>query len=491
MSYLELKKLRDEIGQIYEISSIMHWDSSVIMPRKSASARGRSLELLADLAHNKTTSSEFKTNLELSLREQRKLSVWDKKNLDLINKEYLLATCLPTDLVRDISSATSECEMEWRKARNENNFDTVRPNLEKVFALTLEKSKRFGEVLEKTPYDSLLDQYDSGQNQASIDLLFNLVESEIPKLLTNAQASQKKKPAFALKFPKEAQERILRNFLPKLQFDFEAGRLDESTHPFCGGIPEDIRITTRYYQHDFSASFLGVVHEAGHALYERNLPKEFSRQPVGSACSFSIHESQSLFVEKQICKSRPFLEFFHTTYFSKEFDLKNQYSLDDLYNYINYVTPSFIRVDADEVTYPLHILVRYKIEKALFSSEIKIKDISAYFDELYEKYLGIRPKTHSEGCLQDIHWYMGGFGYFPSYTLGAMTAAQLMSTVKATLPDTKSNLRNANFSNIFKWLNENIHKHGSLHSSQDLLKLATGEGLNPKYFLDYLKEKYT
>lgn len=490
MSYTELKKLRDEIGQIHEISSIMHWDASVITPKNSAPARGRAMGYLANLAHQKSTSKEYKAALDSAKSEMSSLSAWDKRNLDLIEKEYNLATCLPEDLVTKSSIAASECEMQWRQAREENNFELVRTNLEKVFELTLEKANRFGEVLGKNSYDALLDQYDSGQNQSSIDKIFSEIEVKIPELLTKIQAKQKAKPKLNLNFPKSSQERILKDFIPRLQFDFNSGRLDESTHPFCGGIPEDIRITTRYYENDFTASFLGVVHEAGHAIYERNLPREYARQPVGSACGFSIHESQSLFIEKQVCKSKDFLEFFYKNYFSKEFDPQNKYTYDDLYNFINHVEPSFIRVDADEVTYPLHILVRYKIEKALFSGELKIKDLSEYFDELYVKYLGIKPTKQSEGCLQDIHWYFGAFGYFPSYTLGAMSAAQLMHKLKSEHKNINEDLKLANLETINQWLKENIHQYGSLYNPQDLLKKATGESLNAEYFLKYLENKF-
>lgn len=490
MSYTGLKKLRDEIGQIHEISSIMHWDASVITPKNSAPARGRAMGYLANLAHQKSTSKEYKAALDSAKSEKSSLSEWDRKNLELIEKEYNLSTCLPEDLVIKTSEATSECEMVWREARAQNNFELVRPNLEKVFDLTKEKANRFGEVLGKNSYDALLDQYDSGQTQSSIDKIFSVIEKKIPELLTKIQAKQKAKPKLNLTFPKSSQEKILKDFIPKLQFDFNSGRLDESTHPFCGGIPEDIRITTRYYEHDFTASFLGVVHEAGHAMYERNLPREYARQPVGSACSFSIHESQSLFIEKQVCKNRNFLEFFYNQYFTREFDQSKQYSFQDLYNFINHVEPSFIRVDADEVTYPLHILIRYKIEKALFSGELKIKDLSEYFDELYVKYLGIKPTKSSEGCLQDIHWYFGAFGYFPSYTLGAMSAAQIMNKLRSINPNIDQSLKTADLASINLWLKDNIHKYGSLYTSNNLLRLATGEELNPDYFINYLSAKY-
>ncbi|NQY93345.1 MAG: carboxypeptidase M32, partial [Campylobacteraceae bacterium] len=288
----------------------------------------------------------------------------------------------------------------------------------------------------------------------------------------------------------EKQKELGLKVMKHLGFDFTRGRIDISSHPFCGGVPEDVRITTRYDENDFIQSLMGTVHETGHARYEQNLPLSYISLPVGNARSMGIHESQSLFFEMQMGRGRPFLESIHS-YIIESFGNSDAFSIDNLCKIYAHVKPDYIRVDADEVTYPAHVMLRYEIEKALINGELEPKDIPEVWDEKMQSYLGINTKgNYKNGVMQDVHWTEGLIGYFPSYTLGAMYAAQQFNTVKQKFPDVNERIAKGDFSQVFGWLKENIWQEASFHSTNDLIKNATGESLNPKYFKEHLINRY-
>jgi carboxypeptidase Taq len=277
--------------------------------------------------------------------------------------------------------------------------------------------------------------------------------------------------------------------MKQIGFNFDQGRLDVSLHPFCGGTSQDVRITTRYKEDDFTQSLMGVLHETGHAMYELGLPKDYSTQPVGLALGMTIHESQSLLMEMQVCRSRPFINYL-STILPQYLGKSDAYKPDNLYNLYNNVEPGLIRVDADEVTYPLHVIVRYEIEKDLVEGDMEVDDIPQAWNEAYKKYLGIDVPNDKDGCMQDIHWSDGSFGYFPTYTLGAMTAAQFYKKAVDDNPEIPSEIERGDFSRLVTWLRENIHSQGSLHSPTELTEKVTGESLSSEIFKSYLQDKY-
>lgn len=487
-NYNNLKAKFNEMGLMGEISSILSWDANVIMPSGSSDVRGEQLAYISTRIHQIMTSAELSDKLDGAISQQANLNEWDVSNLQAIKRSVEHATALPEKLVSDLAIATNKCEMVWREAKKNNDFKSVQQELQTVVELTREKANLKGQKVGMKPYDALIDDFDPYRQTSEIDSLFVQLEAELPSLVQEIMGSQ---PSYVVKdreYPIELQKQLVNKYLAMLNFDFSKGRLDESSHPFCGGIPEDSRITTRYNPKDFTGAFYGVVHEGGHSLYERNLPKDWRRQPVGYACGMAIHESQSLFIEKQICMHPAFLRNLHKDA-SQIFNMPDL-SFDEVLGLTSKIQPSFIRVDADEVTYPLHVIFRYKMEKDLIDGKLQVKDIPDLWNAEITKSLGITPPTDALGCLQDIHWFFGGIGYFPSYTLGAMTAAQLMRKIRQDLGDVDGMIASLNLSPILEWLKVNVHSHGSKYTPSDLVQVATGEKLNAQYFIDHLRSRY-
>ena len=489
-AYKKLEKIFNEIGLIYQIQRMLFWDSATMMPINSANARGEQLAYLSKKAHKKTISPKVNDLIHEALNDQANLNEWQRANLRLMKRNIDNASALSSDLVEALEICSNQCEVKWREARAKSDFNIVKKELAEMVNLTRQKAIDLSDKFKQNPYQCLIDAFDPARELSEIDTYFNELAEFLPSLVDKIIAKQVKKPTDSRTYFRKIQMRIGKKYLTKLHFDFTAGRLDESTHPFCGGIPEDCRITTRYDKNNFISSFLGIVHEGGHSLYERNLPKKWNLQPVGYANGMAIHESQSLFVEKQICKSKPFLKYFYKDVINEFALSKAEYDFEHFNNQISFVERSFIRVDADEVTYPLHIIMRYNIEKALISGELSVEDLPHAFNKEMGKLLNINPASDAMGCLQDIHWYSGNFGYFPSYTIGAMNAAQIMAKIKKDMKNVDQLLENCELTPILEWLNNNIHSHGSKYSPNELIKVATGEKLNAKYFIDHLKTRY-
>jgi len=485
-SYARLEQKFARIAVLNEASAMLGWDASAMMPDGGAEARGEQLATLAGLAHEFLSAPDIAEELEAAQPQ----TDWQEANAALMRDAHIRATALPRDLVEASVRAGRACETIWRQARADSDFSAVRAAFAEVVSLTRESATILGEALNLPPYDALMSQYQRGINAAEASGIFARYEAFLKDALPRAEALQASRPAQSLPsgpYPEAIQEALARKLAAAAGLNFNAARLDRSAHPFCGGTPTDIRITTRYDETDFASSLMGVLHETGHALYEQNLPAAFRRQPVGEAAGMAVHESQSLIIEMQAVRSDAFLGHLApilTQAFGKEI------SIAGLKHRLRHVKRSFIRVEADEMTYPAHVLLRFRLEQSLLSGDLAVGDLPGAWNEGFAALLGITPPDDRQGCLQDIHWYDGAIGYFPSYTLGAMAAAQLMAAARQALPDLDDKLAGGDFSSLSGWLAEHVHQLGSSLGYNEILANATGEALNPAYFEAHLTARY-
>ncbi|WP_417821966.1 carboxypeptidase M32 [Terasakiella sp.] len=490
-AYTQLEKKFKRAEVLGEASAMLHWDMAAMMPKGGAEARAEQLALLATLRHSMMTEPAL-ADLLNEAEVDNDLNDWQTANLYEMRRTHTHATALDEDLVEAMSRATSTCEGIWREARPDGNFARVVPALKEVLNLSRQSAQAKAQKLDCGLYDALLDQYEPGGKAADIDPIFARLEEFLPDFLQSVLEKQKGKAPIRPTgpFAIEKQEALGRKFMSALGFDFDHGRLDVSAHPFCGGVPDDIRLTTRYDENDFTSAMMGVLHETGHALYERGLPKEWRYNPVGAARGMSMHESQSLLVEMQVCRSDAFLRY-AVPHMCTAFQGQGEaWNLENFIRLYREVKPGFIRVDADEVTYPAHVILRYKLERALIEGDMEIEDIPAAWNASMEKMLGIRPESDRDGCMQDIHWFDGAWGYFPTYTLGAMTAAQIFDAAQKALPSLDEDIAQGRFTRLMDWLGSNVHGQGSKLSTPELLKNATGKTLDPEVFITHLKKRY-
>ncbi|MEO8714782.1 MAG: carboxypeptidase M32 [Acetobacteraceae bacterium] len=475
-----------------EASSVLGWDASVMMPPGGGAARGDQLAVLAGVAHALLTERETGDDLDAAGRAGGD-DPWRAANLELMRHAYTRATALPPALVEAQARANSACEKVWREARSRSDFALVRPHLEQVVRLVREAADALASVLGLSPYDALMDGFQRGIGAADVAPVFADYEIFLRRALPEAMRLQSARGA-ALRpegpFPIDAQEALCRRLAARLGLDFAHARLDRSVHPFSGGTKTDVRITTRYIEADFTQAVLAVVHETGHALYERGLPQAHARQPVGEAAGMAAHESQSLIVEMQACRSDAFLGWLGPELHAAFGGAKAPYAAENLALLWRRIEPGFIRVDADEMTYPAHVILRFRLEQALVAGDLAVADLPGAWNDGMDELLGITPPDDGHGCLQDIHWYDGAFGYFPSYTLGAMAAAQLMAAARRALPHLDPALRRGDLSPLLGWLQVNVHAKGSLLGFNDLLREATGKPLDPADFQAHLTSRY-
>ena len=472
--------------------SMLHWDMSAMMPKGGADSRAEQLAVLATVAHGMLTDPALSDLLDAAESDQH-LDAWQQANVREMRRAWVHGAAVDADLVEALSRACSACETTWRSARADDDFAAVLPQLEEVLNLTRQVAAAKAETLGVDPYDALLDQYEPDGRAAAIEPVFDDLKAFLPGFLDDALAHQARGPAvepLTGPFPTVTQKSVGETFMRALGFDFDHGRLDESLHPFCGGTYDDVRLTTRYDEGDFTSALMGVLHETGHALYDQGLPKAWRGQPVGSDRGMSIHESQSLLVEMQACRSREFLEYAQPVLTQAFGGSGEAWSVDNLYRLYTRVERSFIRVDADEVTYPAHVMLRFDLERAAIAGDLALKDLPGAWNDGFAALLGIRPPSDREGCLQDIHWYDGAWGYFPTYTLGAMTAAQLFAAATRADPAITPGIATGDFRPLMAWLRTNVHEKGCLLSSTELLRQATGETLNAEHFKAHLKARY-
>ena len=492
-AYRELESRFRRLGHVEEAVAILHWDAAAMMPPGGAAARAEQLATLRVIAHQLLSAPEIGDLLAAAEATGNSLDSWQRANISEMRRRWRHAAAVPADLVEARSRACSESETVWRAARPANDFAAALPGLERVLALTREVAAAKAEAFGTAPYAALLDQYEPGSSVALIDRLFDEIAAFLPEVLDEAlarQAAHPVPPAPRGPFPIAAQRRAAMLLMERIGFDFAHGRIDESAHPFCGGTPDDVRLTTRYDEEDFSTSLMGTLHETGHALYKRGLPADWRHQPVGAARGMAVHESQSLLLEMQVCRSRAFASFaapLLQTIFGGD---PGPWDADLFYRRQTLVRPGPIRVDADEVTYPAHVILRYRLERAMIAGDLVPRDLPGAWAEGLRALIAMVPGSDREGVLQDIHWYDGAWGYFPTYTLGALIAAQLFAAAKGAVPGLVEGIGQGEFAPLFLWLRHNVHAQGSFMSTAELVESATGAPLATAAFERHLRERY-
>ena len=409
-----------------------------------------------------------------------------------MKREHLLISSLPADLVEAFSKASAKCEGVWQEARKDCSFKTVEKSLNELINLTIQESEILSEKFKCSKYESLIQKYEPLASLNHISNVFKDLKLFLVKSVDNIIEKQKKDTFLKIdhSVSVEIQNNIANALIKKIGFDFSRGRLDKSEHPFCGGSTEDVRITTRYNENDLFSSLEGVMHETGHAMYELGLPEEWQHQPAGRSRGMAMHESQSLLIEMQITRSKSFKKFL-SSFLKTSFGFSgNEWSSDNLYILGTRVNKTYIRVEADEVTYPLHIMLRFDLEKMLIDQTLKAKDIPEVWNIEYKKLFGINVDNDLNGCLQDIHWYAGLIGYFPTYSLGALTSAQFANTLRKELPELNKDIEQGDFNSLIGWLNRNIHQKASFYSTNQILEQVTNSSLNANYFKEYITNRY-
>jgi len=490
--YQQLEKRFKRLSALAEAEAVLHWDLAAVMPRGGARARGEQLAELKAVRHGMLTAPAT-GELLAAAGAADGLDAWQRANLREMRRRWDKATALSEDLVVALSKAESACETAWRTARPAGDFAAVMPYLEELLDRVREAAAAKAEKQGVGLYDALLDDYEPDGRSADIDREFAEIEAFLPGFLGEVLERQAAAGAPSMPsgpFPRAKQEALGICLMQTLGFDFDHGRLDVSLHPFCGGTPDDVRITTRYDEDDFTPSLMAVLHETGHALYERGLPQAWRGQPVGDALGMSVHEGQSLLIEMQVCRSERFLSYAAPLMREMFGGRGPAWEPGNLYRVYTRVKPDFIRVDADEVTYPAHVILRYRLEKALIGGDLQVAELPAAWNEGMRKLLGLTPPSDREGCLQDLHWYDGAWGYFPTYTLGAMTAAQLFDAARRADPAIEDGIGNGQFKPLTDWLGAHVHAKGSLMSARELLIEATGRPLDPKLFIRHLRARY-
>lgn len=482
-----------EISLLGKIKSILHWDLNVNLPQKASKGRAEQLAYLEEKYTNLWLDKEFQKTLEKAQSESKNISKEEQaivRNLTHAMKYY---TKIPKALLIEESKLTSEGFLAWRDAREKNAFSIFQPFLERTFQIQIEKAHYLG--FQDSPYDALLDMYEPELTVKEVTRLFTPLKRELTFLLKQIQKSKNYTDNHPLidgknTYSQESQKALVLSVMQDMGFDFGAGRMDISVHPFTTELDRyDIRITNKYSLSDFRESFTAGMHETGHGLYEQAVDTDFDGTPLESGVSLGIHEAMSRFWENMVGKNPLFLAHMLPT-FKKHYPQLGATTEKEIIGLFNMVKPSFIRIEADEVTYALHIILRFEMERDLIQGKIKVQDAPERWRQLSEELFGIVPDVDSQGILQDVHWAYGSIGYFPSYALGNLYGAQCLWRMKQVFGFDKT-VGQGNLLAVKKWLDTNIHKYGSLYYPRELIKMATGEDLNPKYFVDYLKEKYT
>lgn len=486
--YAALEERLARLGHLEGALAILRWDTAVCMPEAASAARGEQIATLERFAHELLTADET-GELLAGAEAESDLDPWQRANLREARRRFRRARALDPALVEALARATNACEMTWREARKRSDFALLRPSLEEVVRLVREAARVTGAALDLEPYDALLDEHQPDLRDALVAPLLDRLAATLPAILEEAIGANRPFRAPRGPFPIEAQKKLAERLMARLGFDFRAGRLDTSTHPFCGGIPADIRITSRWRDDEVTSALMAVLHETGHALYEAGLPRRWMGQPVGEARGIVVHESQSLLLEMQICRSPAFLRFLAG-------ELEATFGPDPAWTSANLealwhrVERGFIRVDADEVSYPLHVILRWRLEKALLAGDLAVADLPAAWAEGMRALLGVTPPDDARGCLQDIHWPVGAFGYFPCYTLGALLAAQLAEAARRDLPDLEKDIARGEIGALLGWMRAKVHGQGSLPRFDELVRDATGGPLAVEPFLAHLRARY-
>lgn len=491
MNFNEFKNKLVEIRRLQSATSLLGWDQQVYMPPEGADERAKTIAALAGIIHQKFTSRELEKDLLTLRKKQSKLTSKQKAIVREVWRDFSREKKLPQKFVEELAQAASAGYSIWKEARKKSDFKLFAPQLKKIVNLKRKEAEYVG--YKNSPYDALIDVYEPGANSEEISIIFFELKSFLIPFIEKIKKSSVKINPKRIKgnFDIKRQVDISQTFIKKIGFDFEKGRLDETTHPFCTNFhPCDVRITTRFSKNDVMYCLSSVIHETGHALYEQGILPENFGTPLGESVSLGIHESQSRLWEKIIGQGRNFWAYFYPV-LKKEFPNPfKEVSLDEFYRIINIVRPNFIRTESDEVTYNLHIILRFEIEKELIEGSINVADLPEIWNQKIEEYLGLKVKKDALGVLQDVHWSGGSFGYFPTYTLGNLYAAQFYAAAKHDIPGLEKKISLGRFSPLLGWLRKKIHMHGKFYTAEELVRNVTGENLSTKYFIDYLTKKY-
>ncbi len=472
--------------------SLLRWDAAVMMPRGSASVRGEQLAALETEHHVLLTAPRITRLLDRAQAADAMLEDWQRANLREMRRQRDHAIATPISLISRLAKATSQAEVRWVAARDTGQFESFAPHLEEVVNLVRDKAQLLGQALNLAPYDALLDEFSPGITSTDIDGVFKGLTRRLPTLIRETIRQQEQRAPLPLtgRFTVGRQKALCVDVMTALGFPFDRGRLDESEHAFTEGVPGDVRITTRFDVNDPFSGLLGALHETGHAMYDLGLPAKFAEQPVGRDRGMALEESQSLLLEMIISRSRAFVEYLQPRVL-KHFGVSGEeWSVDNLYAHLTRVKRSAIRVDADEITYPVHVLVRYELEKQLLAGELAVRDLPDAWNTMMAQRLGVRPTSDIEGCLQDVHWAVGSFGYFPSYAVGYVMAAQFYEALRQATPDLDDQLARGEFSGLFGWLQDNVYSWGASVTPHELLRNATGKPLGTAAAVRYLEGKY-
>ena len=496
--YRQLLAKTKEIILLQTAQSIIHWDMETKMPPKAVEQRSHQLALLSRISHKMSTDpkigkllKQIKTN-----PNYESLTQTEKRNIYLITKNYTEQIALPEKLVTETTKQQAITVNTWKKAKKTKNFNLLKPDLTKLLTLTKQQATILQKVKQsKTVYDALIDDYEPKMTSSQITNIFNNLQQGLKTLLQKIQNTHNQPNTNILnqQIPIEAQRKIGFALTEALGYDTTSpnakGRIDETEHPFTTGYYDDVRITTNYHPNNFTSSIFSILHETGHALYDQNLNPKWKYQPIGNHCSMGIHESQSRFTENIVGRSKEFWKSILPKIRQSAPQLKNL-QLEPFIKAINKVEPTKIRIEADEVTYNLHIIIRFQIENDLFADKIKVDELPETWNDKYQEYLDLKIENDTEGIMQDTHWPSGLYGYFPTYTLGNIYSGQLLMKINQTIPDWRNNAGEGNLSPLQDWLAKNIHKQSNLYDPEELIRKATGQELNAKPYLNYLSEKY-
>ena len=499
----DYKKLMEKVKRMFILgsaASIIHWDMETKMPPKGIRLRSEQLALLSRVGHKMSTDPEIGSLLEKIMKHPRYdgLSELQKRNVYLIKKGYDEQTKLPEELVAQTAKQQAITVDVWKKAKAAKDFSMFKPELEKMVDLRKKAADILMKVKETaTPYDALIDIFEPKTSAETITRIFNELKEGLVSLIRKCQSSPKQPDVSILKrrVPVGMQNKISKSLVNFIGYDTESkqagGRIDETEHPFTTGYYDDVRITTHYHEENFTSSIFSVLHEGGHAMYEQNLKPEWVFQPVGTGCSMGFHESQSRFVENIIGRSREFWIYYLPKLKELTGNIFSGVDLETFVRAINRVKPSKIRIEADEVTYCLHIIIRFDIERDLFADKITVAELPEIWNQKYKEYLGVEIENDSEGVMQDTHWASGLYGYFPTYALGNIYSGQILAVMEKDLQDWRNQLVKGNFQDIKQWLVKNVHSYGDLYDPTALIKKIAGEKITVKPYINYLNEKHS
>lgn len=495
-TYDQLIELTTKAALMNSCGAVLGWDRETYMPPAGNEHRANQLSLLAGVAHEFATDARIGDCLD-KLQDSEIMDAPDSDaacNVREIKRAYDRARCLPQKLVEQISKVTALAQHHWAKARKDDQFEEFAPWLKQIIDLKREEAAAVGFSADGEPYDALLDEYEPGARSADVAAVFQDLRKQLVPLLEAIQGAERQPDRSILtrNYPVKAQEKLCTGAAKAIGFDFEAGRLDVTTHPFCSGFgPGDCRLTTRYDPQFFSSAFFGTLHEAGHGMYEQGLRADAFGTPLGSSVSLGIHESQSRLWENLVGRSRAFWQHMYPQAQAAFPEALSATSLDDFHFAVNAVEPSFIRVEADEVTYNLHIMLRFDLERQLISGELDPADVPAAWNERFQQDFGLTVDSAANGCLQDIHWSAGLLGYFPTYALGNMYAAQLFNAAAESLGDLDQMFAKGEFQPLLEWLRTHVHEHGQRFTANRLVEVITGNTLSTTPLVQQLTDRFS